>query len=709
MKQVVLHKGQAAVVDVPPPQAPPGGVLVRVAYSVISSGTERANLKSSGESLLDKARNKPELAAQALESVARDGFSATLDRVQRKLDAEKPSGYSCAGVVVQVGSGARGFSAGQAVACAGGSYANHAELVAVPVNLVCPVPDGVPLADAASVALGAIALQGVRQASIEIGETVLVIGLGLLGLLTVQMARASGATVIAVDPVVSRRSLARELGASQVADPEDAASLVSSLTGGMGADRTLLTAGTPSSQPLAQAMELTRKRGRVVVVGEVGLELKRSPFYEKEIELRISCSYGPGRYDPSYESEGVDYPAAYVRWTENRNMRSYLELLRSGAVQWRPLGGLEIPLEQATDAFALLDRPDPPLVVTLAYPAGTAVSREEPSQNVPLPLPARQGIIRLGIIGAGEFTRSVHIPNLLKLSDRFVVAGIANRTGLSARAAARSTGGPFTTTNYEELLARPDIDAVLIATRHDQHAELSVAALEAGKAVFLEKPLAMDQEQLETVLAAVERASQPFMVGFNRRFSDAARFVRDRIRAHGTPPQVLYRVNAGTARAGDWTLGPEGGGRAVGEACHMVDFLLSLAQAPVHRVQVAGHPGGPVPDGNFSVQLSFGDGMIATLVYTTQGVEKLAKERVEVFLGEEVVVIDDFRQAESLRSGRLSSRKQRVGKGHREEWEEFHAAWSRGTRLPIPLEQLRSVAEITFRIRDQTIGTAAAE
>jgi predicted dehydrogenase len=453
-------------------------------------------------------------------------------------------------------------------------------------------------------------------------------------------------------------------------------------------------------------MELTRKRGRVVIVGDVGLELKRSPFYEKEIELRISCSYGPGRYDPAYEAEGVDYPAAYVRWTENRNMQSYLDLLHSRSVSWRLLGGEEMPLDQAPDAFARLERPDPPLAITLAYPESPDSISPPRVRPVSPPAPVRKGIMRLGIIGAGEFVRSVHIPNLLKMTDRFSLIGVATRTGLSARSAAKATGAGFTTTNYAELLERPDIDAVLIATRHDQHAALTVAALEAGKAVFLEKPIALDREQLESVLSAVDRSSQPFVVGFNRRFSDAARFVRDRIEAHATPPLVLYRVNAGAARGGDWTLGPEGGGRAVGEACHMVDFLYSLSRGPVERVQVVGNAGCGAPDANFSVQLTFGDGMVATLVYTTQGSDRLPKERIETFLGDEVVVIDDFRRAECLRSGKLTTRKRKVSKGHREEWEVFHAAWTTGSRLPIPLDHLRSVAEVTFQIRDETVGGA---
>jgi predicted dehydrogenase/threonine dehydrogenase-like Zn-dependent dehydrogenase len=701
MKQVVLHQGKAAVVEVDSPRAPAGGVLVRVAYSVISSGTERANLKSSGESLLDKARRKPELAAQALQSIARNGLGSTIDRIRRKVDAEVPAGYSCAGHVVQLGAGVQGFQVGQAVACAGGRYANHAEFVAVPVNLVCPVPDGVTLADAASVAPGAIALQGIRQTSIEIGEVVLVTGLGLLGLLTVQMARAAGATVIAVDPMPARRELARLAGAAHVADPADVAALVTSVTNGLGVDRVMLTAGTRSSQPLAQAMELTRKRGRVVIVGDVGLELQRSPFYEKEIEIRISCSYGPGRYDPSYEEGGADYPPAYVRWTENRNMRAYLELLRSGTVTWSVLGSKELTLDQASEAYALLEEPDPPLAITLAYNAAAGLAESRPAPGATPFIATRTGVIRLGIIGAGEFTRSVHLPIIRKMSDHFVVSAIATRTGLSARTAAKLAGGGFTTTDYRELLDRKDVDAVLIATRHDQHASLSMAALEAEKAVFVEKPLALSLADLNRVLALVETSGQPFMVGFNRRFSSAAAFLRQRIQTHGSPALVLYRVNASPAGAQDWSLGPEGGGRAVGEACHMVDFLHSLSAGPITRLQVMADPSSAQVDANFSAQIGFADGMVATLVYTTQGADRIPKERVEAFLGNEVIVIDDFRLVSSLRSGGLSARNQKVNKGHREEWDAFYAACTTGDRLPIPLEQLRAVSEATFQIRDQ--------
>ncbi len=696
MKQVVLRSGQALVVDVPAPAVAPGGVLVRVSHSVISSGTERVNLQSSGESVLSRARRRPELAASLLRQAWRNGLGPTLEKVRRKLDAERPAGYTCAGTVVAPGAGVTDLPAGTAVACAGGGYAVHAEYVWVPRNLVAPIPEGVTAAAGASVAIGAIALQGVRQAAIELGDRVVVTGLGLIGLLTVQLARAAGGEVLAVDPLPERRKLALTLGAAHAAGPGDAAALVAGWTAGLGADRVLLTAATPSDGPLRQAMELVRQRGTVVVVGDVGLGLTRSPFYEKEVELRISCSYGPGRYDPSYEEGGLDYPAGLVRWTENRNMAAYLELLRAGSVRWEPLASRTLPVDQAGQAYADLESGAPPLAITLTY---TPDGPPDHSAGATVASPAlvrRSGVVRLGIVGAGEFVRSMHLPQLLRLPNRFSVVAVANRTGLSARSAAQQAGAPFWTTEVQALLERPEVDAVLIATRHHLHAELAIAALEAGKAVFLEKPLAVEPEELDRLLPVIAGSDQPFLAGFNRRFSPAAALLAERIAAHAAPPVLLYRVNAGPPGKNDWTLGPEGGGRAVGEACHMVD-LLEFLGGPFDPAIGVVAAGSSWPDADFSAQFRHTGGAAATLVYTVRGNAGLPKEHLEAFLGGEAVVLEDFRHVVGYGRGRPSRRS--TGKGHAEIWEAFYRACTTGDRLPIPLDSLASVARATFRIR----------
>jgi predicted dehydrogenase/threonine dehydrogenase-like Zn-dependent dehydrogenase len=706
VKQVILQEGRADVVDVPAPLAPAGGVLVRVDYSVISTGTELANLHSTAESPLAKARRKPALAVQAAQAALHDGVGITMERIRNRLRQPVATGYSCAGLITEVGSGVSDLRVGQAVACAGADCAWHAEYVAVPRLLVCPLPDGVSARAGASVAVGAIALQGVRQAQIEIGSVVVVVGLGLIGLLTVQVARAAGATVIGVDPVAERRAQASQLGARLTAAPDDAGLRVRELTRGLGADRVIITAATKSSAPLQQAMEWTRKRGIVVVVGDVGLELTRSPFYEKEVELRIACSYGPGRYDPAYERGGQDYPAPYVRWTENRNMESYVELLRSGAVNWDALAPSERPVEEAGEAFELLNEGGSgrPLAIMLRFPSDRAA--EAPSRSVwtPTARALKRGTVRLGVIGAGAFARAVHLPNLKRLEDKFAVVGIANRTGVQAKAAAREIGATFYTTDYRELLHRSDVDAVLIATRHDQHATLAAEALRAGKAVFLEKPVAVNQSQLDELLTQVETAGLPFLVGFNRRFSTAQRFLAERMAQRGRGAAVIsYRVNADPGGPADWSHGAEGGGRAVGEACHMVDFLYSLAgNGPVVDLQVLSLAvAGERPDANFSAQLRFADGTLATLIYTTRGHRSLPKERIEVLLGGEALVVDDFRKA-TVYGGtgvRLFPEKTKVDKGLREEWDAFHRACVSGDPFPIPLATLRAVTETTFHIR----------
>jgi predicted dehydrogenase len=376
-------------------------------------------------------------------------------------------------------------------------------------------------------------------------------------------------------------------------------------------------------------------------------------------------------------------------------------------VNWSGLEPREVEATEAAEAYAALEREDAPLVTVLVWPEVAPPDRrtQATGTGATRAVARRPGAVRLGIIGAGEFTRATHIPILRKMADRFPVTAVATRNGLGARTAAREAGAGAFTTDYRELLARDDVDAVLIATRHDQHAELATEALQAGKAVFLEKPAAMDQEQLDAVLAAVDAAGLPFLVGFNRRFSSAARFLRDLRARHAAPPLLLYRVNAGPTGGDDWTLGPEGGGRAVGEACHMVDFLHALAEGPLTGVQASARHDGPAPDGNFSAQFTFADGMIATLVYTTQGASGLAKEHIEAFLGGEVAVVEDFRRGRTWRTGRRG-RAVTLDKGHAAEWEAFHQACTGGPVLPIPLDQLRSVAEATFRIRDAAAGAA---
>ncbi|MFN2316291.1 MAG: bi-domain-containing oxidoreductase [Gemmatimonadales bacterium] len=679
---------------------------MRVLTSVISAGTERANLHSTGESLVDKARRKPELVKQVLASVEKDGLRVTADRVMNRLQEPIATGYSCAGIIEAVGERVKDLHPGQLVCCAGAKYANHAQFIAVPRNLCHPVPDGVTAQDAASATIGAIALQGVRQANIELGQTVAIVGLGLIGLLEVQLAHAAGATVVAVDPQPGRQALALELGAARACAPDDLPALAAELTGGLGLDATLIAAATKSDEPLRAAMLVTRKRGIVVIVGDVGLSLTRSPFYEKEIDLRIACSTGPGRYDPAYEEGGQDYPAAFVRWTENRNMGAYLELLRSGRVRWQPLVTHRLPLQEAGQAFELLQGDGSVLAIELAYPEAAERSATVPVAPRKRAAAAREGAIRLGVIGAGAFARAVHFPVLRQLSKQFSVVGVATRSGLSATVAAKEIGAATATADYRTLLERDDVDAVLIATRHDQHARLAQEALRAGKAVLLEKPAAMHQEELDALLATVEETGLPFLVGFNRRFSRAATLLRERMAAHNEPGLVHYRVNASRGGSTDWSVGEEGGGRAVGEACHMVDFLHAVAgqAAVLEEVRVLARPGADA-DANFGALFRFNTGLVGHLIYTTLGHPNLPKERVEAFLGNEVVVVDDYRSVQVHRAGAsLRPSRTSVDKGFADEWQAFHQACSGGAPLPIPLHQLRSVAEATFQIRDAARG-----
>ena len=700
MKQLILRSGRAEVIDVPDPQVAPGSVLVRVAHSLVSSGTERSNLRSTGESLLAKAKRRPELVAQTVASFRRDGFQATAERIRGKVEGAVATGYSCSGTVMKVGRGVEDIEVGQIVACAGSRYAWHAELVVVPRNLIVSLDPGVGTRAGASVTVGAIALQGVRQAQVELGEWVVVSGLGLVGLLTVQLLRANGARVIGVDPIESRRQLALRLGAERVHGPDEAEHAVPLDTGGLGADRVIVTADTPSDAPLNQAMRIARKRGTVVIVGDVGLSVRRTPFYEKEIDVRISCSYGPGRYDATYEEEGRDYPFAYVRWTENRNMQAYAHLLREGRVDWQTLVSEEVALGDAPAAIARLAEPGAPLAIMVRYDAETPPQRSIVRASVPRSaLPHR---VRLGVIGAGSFLKSVHLPALLDAKDHFQVVGVATRTSLNASEVAKRLDARFCSTDPSAVIESDEVDAVVIATRHDQHAVLATAALRAGKAVFVEKPLALDNGELDEVLDAAAAASRPLFVGFNRRFSAACALMRERVARRGSAPIITYRVNADPGGDGDWTHGPEGGGRAVGEACHMIDFFHAVADSPLEDLQASPAGSGPA-DANFSVLCRFANGTLATLTYTTLGSRELPKEHIECFVGGEVVVVEDFRRARVLGSALRSWRTYACDKGIRQEWAAFHAACLGGPP-PISLDTLRSVSEGTFRIRELTRG-----
>ena len=690
--------------DVPAPLVQAGSVLVEVAYSLISTGTELTGVAQSDQSLIQRAIDRPDRVQKLVGYLREKGIKKTFAKLRGELDFGQPTGYSCAGRVVQVGSGVTDLQPGARVACAGAGKAVHAELVIVPRNLVVRVPDGCELKDAASVTLGAIAMQGVRRADPRLGEMVAVSGLGLLGLITVQLLRAAGCRVIGFDPEHRRAELAKQLGADHAFDPMDAGipGEIRHLTGNHGVDATIITAASESDAIVQQAMEITRKKGRVVIVGAVGLGLRRAPFYEKEIDLLISCSYGPGRYDSRYEERGIDYPFAYVRWTENRNMQEYLRLISSGQMRLEPILEREYELAQASQAYEeLRTAATKPLGVLLRYPfSDDEVAGTKLATNVVLSTRRVKGKIRVAIVGAGGFARSVHMPNLQKLADLYHLRTVVDATGDKASAAAQEFGADCASTNFDDVLGDADIDMVIICTRHNLHADLTERAAKAGKAILLEKPMAMNEEELDRLAAVLKETGVPFSVGFNRRFSPAARHVRRILEGRQSPLMIHYRVNAGYLPRDHWTQTHEGGGRIIGEACHMFDLFQYLV-SPAKMTEIISTPIVPQVEHVFATDnvvttVSYEDGSVATLLYTALGAKDFPKEYVEIYADGKVMIIDDYRTLRVFGASDPGWTGSAQDKGHLRELEAF-ARWMRGeTGPPIPLDDLVEVSRVSL-------------
>ena len=683
MKQAVVRAGVPQVVDVAAPSPVPGHVLVANHASVISSGTERAAVASGGGgSLPMRAVRNPELVKKALDHLREHGVRETLDLARGVTAPDAALGYSSAGLVLDTG-GVPQFRVGQLVACAGAGNASHAEVVSVQAQLVAAVPAGVDARHAAFTTLGAIALQGVRRAEPSLGERVVVVGLGLLGLLTLQLLRAAGCPVLGIEPVARRRELADALGASATVEPADAGDAVAAWTEGVGADAVVITAADASSSIVNTSVGLLRPKGRVVPVGDVGLGFERAPLYRREADVLISTSYGPGRYDPSYEEAGVDYPIGYVRWTENRNMGEFLRLLATGDVRVEPLIGLERPIQEAAEAYAAINSADPPLAAVLTYPV---TARSVSAETIPVGAPraVASDAVRIALVGAGGFVTNVHVPNI-KADGRARVVVVANRGGTSASDAARLTGGADTATDWRLAIGRDDVDLVLIGTRHETHAEIASAALAHGKAVFVEKPLGLSREEIDNVWAAA--ALNPRLaIGFNRPFAQLAQALQRELRAVGDHPiQLIYRVSSPLA-ADHWLNDPAiGGGRILGEACHMFDFANWLCGRPA-RVYGAALPARAMVRTveTSSITISYDNGSTATVHYSGEGASGMPKERIEVTSAGRSWVLDDFMTLTSYTGSDAHTQSVRsADKGHAQLMAQVLAA-CRGERPFVP-------------------------
>lgn len=706
MRTVLLDNksGEVAVHEIPEPELLPGGILVQTHFSVISAGTERTKIETGERSLLGKARARPDLVRQVLDYARSNGFRAAYQKVKSRLDDLAPLGYSCSGVVLEVGEGVTEFRPGDRVACAGVGYANHSEVNFIPRNLAVRVPDGICLEHASITTIGAIAMQGLRQAHVSFGETVVVIGAGLLGILTVQLARAAGCRVAAVDIDEARIKRAMALGAQEafLADDSRLPDLVAAFSR-YGADAALITASGRTSQPLELAAKLLRDRGQIVVVGDVGFDVSRNLLYSKELSVALSRSYGPGRYDPVYEEKGIDYPIGYVRWTEQRNMEAFLDAVASGAVNVAPLLERQRAIEETPQAYDEI-RHGNAYTVLIRYPAqGREKQRTFELESAPSHPRGKLESVRIGCIGAGNFARGTIFPHLRKIRGVRMEA-VATASGVAAESARRSDGFQCACAPVD-LLTDSSIDAVFILSRHDSHARFALEALERGKPAFIEKPLCVRRDELlsiRTVYAGgVARSANPFlMVGFNRRFAPQTEKLREFFSGRQEPMLIHIRVNAGYIPREHWTQQATGG-RIVGELCHFVDWARAVVGRPIESVLAKA-----LPDGvryhrdNLAVTISFTDGSIASLLYLANGDKTVPKEYFEVFCEGAVARLNDFRTLELVRKGKKETHKSAQDKGHRDELERTVEAILFGKPSPIPPEEIFEVTEITFRIED---------
>ncbi len=722
MKQVLqnLRTGKTTVEEVPVPSPQPGTALVRTGASLVSAGTERMVVEFAEKSLLGKAQARPDLVRQVLDKARREGLLTTVDAAFNRLDQPMPLGYSSAGTIVALGEGLSGFQIGQRVACAGGGYAVHADYVTVPRQLMTPLPDAVDFESGAFTTLGAIALHGFRLAQPQLGDRIAVIGLGLLGLLTVGIAVAAGCRVLAVDLDPARIKLAASLGALAVARA-DAEAAARSLTDDRGCDAVLICAATDSNDPIDLAGAIARDRGVVVAVGAVGLEIPRNTYFSKELTFLVSRSYGPGRYDPQYEEKGQDYPIGYVRWTEGRNLGAFVELLEAQRLDVRSLISHRFPIDRASEAYDLIlgKEAEEFLGVVITYPHAGDLADPllKPSPNeasVELPTRTPGGPISIGILGAGNFASAVLFPILGKHQD-LRLAGVASASGVNAQSALRRFGFQYATSDAARILGDPAIEAVGILTRHHLHAEQVLAALGAGKHVFCEKPLAITPAELGQISTALANAAPAplLMVGFNRRFAPLACQLQKFLAGRREPLMAHYRVNAGYLPLEHWLHDPEvGGGRIIGEGCHFVDFLTFLVGESPSSISATALPdAGRYRQDNVLLTLQYPDGSIGTVSYLANGDKSFAKERVEVFSGGQVAVLEDFRSLEMVVDGRRKSTRSRFrqDKGHAAAWEAFLSAIQANGVPPIPYTHLFGVTQATFAAVEalQTGGTIA--
>jgi predicted dehydrogenase/threonine dehydrogenase-like Zn-dependent dehydrogenase len=708
MKQVMidLKNGTVRVEDVPIPALQGGGVVVQNHFSVVSSGTDKSLLDLASSSYIGKARKKPDLFKKVVEKARKEGPLAAYEQAMGRLNKPEPVGYSCAGIIVDASDDVP-FKKGDRVACAGSGFAVHAEQVFVPENLCVKVPDNVTFKQAAFTTMGSIAMQGVRNAEVTLGSTVAVIGLGLIGNLTVQLLKAAGCKVFGFDINQGKITLAKKVGLDSGAVQSDPhiISLVDSFTHGYGFDAVIITAATDSAEPLRFAGTIARKRAAIVLVGVVGMQIPRDIYYEKELRFIVSCSYGPGRYDRVYEELGVDYPIGFVRWTEKRNMESFLDLVSQGKISLEGLVSHEFSIEDAVKAYALVSGKvsDPYTGVLIRYSAKD--EREQPVQMNPL-VKKVDGTVGIGVIGAGQFAMSVLFPNLKKVNNVSLI-GLCDAVGLNAKAAQDHYGFQYCTSDYHQILKDKSIDAVIVATRNSMHAKLVIEAVQAGKHVLVEKPLAITREELQAVIQAhKEHPDLLIHVGFNRRFAPMTRKIQDFFKNRGGPLLMMYRVNAEHIPKDHWIYDEsEGGSRFITELCHFIDFCRCIAGKEIsdysYRTVVSNSLSSHELLENVILNLSFKDGSVATIVYDTIGDASSSKEYIEIIGEGSCAKLTDFKHLELIGKGHSSTSNHylKTEKGHLEELESFVHNIQQGDSSNNFFDEIVEVTKVTLKER----------
>ena len=702
MKQLIqsYKTGELGVYEVPAPICGENGVLVKTKTSLVSAGTEKMIVDLAKKSLLGKAKARPDLVKQVVNKMKQEGVKNTLEKVFTKLDTPIPLGYSCVGEVVEVGAKVTGVSVGDRVACGGAGYANHSEINYVPRNLFVKVPKSVSDADASFVTVGSIALQGIRQTAPTLGEKVVVMGLGLLGQISVQLLKANGCKVLGTDFDSKKLDLARKLGADEVCTPDEVVDKANLFTNGNGADAVVIAASTSSNQPITDAGEISRTKGRVVVVGLVGMDVPRNDYYKKELELKLSMAYGPGRYDPKYEEQGIDYPFAHVRWTEQRNFEAFLDLVEDGRVTPSKMVTHEYGFDSALTAYDLLEGKikEDYLGILLNYNEFV----EPKSELVQISdSPLKSAVLNAGLIGAGNFTKSVILPNLKKVGGTNLV-GLCTATGVSAHSTGNKYEFKYITTHYQELLKEDEINTVFITTRHDDHGEKVLNSLKSGKHVFVEKPLAIHEHELEEIkMFYSELDKKPVLqVGYNRRFAPLVREMKSVV--NGLPMSINYRVNAGVIPRDVWIQDPEiGGGRVLGEVCHFIDTCTYLIGSLPQNVfaSCVTKPDQSIPDeDNISITIKYKNGSTAIINYYAFGNSQLPKEQIELFAPDIAMKMDNFRELEIFKGGKSTKHKNsNQDKGFKGEFKALKTAVEEG-ELAISFEDMYSTSKVTFAI-----------